>query len=126
MPHIANLFNVRRDMSTDEPTEKTFRPPAEPFLQVNLVFEPLPAAAQNHGPTMARPTTGSGGRHPVTVSDTGNEFPVGGVRTGVLTSVACHGEGTKKMVKTKVASRPPFFYYYCPPEEAGSICPATA
>ena len=115
-------------MSMDEPTEKTFRPPAEPFPQVNLIFEPLPAAAPNHGPTMARPTTGSGGRHPVTVVDTGKGVPVGRAvpRTGVFTSVACHGEGTRKMVKTRVVSPPPFFYSYCPPEEAGPLCPATA
>jgi len=58
MPRIADLLNVRLVVATDEPTEQTVLPPAEQFpQQVNLVFEPVPATAQNHGPTMARPTT---------------------------------------------------------------------
>ena len=57
MPRIADDLNVRLDVSMDEPTETIVLPPAEQFPQVNLVFEPVPATAQNHGPTMARPTT---------------------------------------------------------------------
>ena len=85
-----------------EPTEKTFLPTAEQFLQVNLVFEPLPAAAQNPGPTMARPTTSSVGRRPVTAADAAKEPPRydGAPTTGVSTFVACCDDGTKNTVQT--------------------------
>jgi hypothetical protein len=97
MPRIADVLNVRLDVSMDEPTETIVLPPAEQFPQVNLVFEPaVPATAQNHGPTMARPTTSSGGQYPATAVE-GKEPPDcgGAPPTGVSTFVACYDDGTR-------------------------------
>jgi len=106
MPRIADLLNVRLVVATDEPTETTVLPPAEQFPQVNLVFEPVPATAQNQNqnhPTMARPTTGAGGQYPVTAADVGKEPPRcdGAPPTGVSTFVACCDEGTRNTVQTR-------------------------
>jgi hypothetical protein len=107
MPRIADLLNVRLVVATDEPTETTVLPPAEQVPQVNLVFEPVPATAQNQNqnhPTMARPTTSSGGQYPATAADVGEEAPgcVGAPTTGVSTFVACCDEGTRNTVQTRI------------------------
>ena len=101
MPRIAAVLNVRLDVSMDEPTETIVLPPAEQFPQVNLVFEPaVPATAQNHGPTMARPTTGFGGQYPITAAD-GSKEPPGCELAPVSTFVACCDDGTRNTVQTR-------------------------
>jgi hypothetical protein len=104
MPRIADVLNVRLDVSMDEPTETIVLPPAEQFPQVNLVFEPaVPATAQNHGPTMARPTTGFGGQYTVTAVELGKEPSgcEGAPPIGVSTFVACCDDGTRNTVQTR-------------------------
>ena len=55
MPRVTNVLNVCLGVRTGVPNETIVLPPTEQFLQLSLARGPLPAAAQNHAPTMTVP-----------------------------------------------------------------------
>jgi surface protein len=105
MQHTTDSLRVLLDVSTEKPTETTVLPLAKQFpQQVNLVFEPVPATAPNHGPTMGRPTTRSCWQRPVTVFDMSNKHS-GRIDTSLTgVSIFCD-DGTRYTVQTTSVER---------------------
>ena len=105
MQHTTDSLRVLLDVSTEKPTETTVLPLAKQFpQQVNLVFEPVPVTAPNHGPTMGRPTTRSCWQRPVTVFDVSNKHS-GRIDTSLTgVSIFCD-DGTRYTVQTTSVER---------------------
>ena len=123
VPRRTDELNVIVDESkkTSAPPRPVQHPPKEHCLSPTRGALPV----GYHAPTRST-RHGAGGQRPTTAVDVGKGYTmgVGAPSAGVSGDAACRDEGTRKMVKTRVVSPPPFFYFYCPPEEAGPLCPA--